>query len=183
MISDSSKIRFHVLIAGVHRPNVIRANMLWRRMSGTAVIGHYDPSLEGLENALKSITAEGNAEPYARLQEHHLYSDTGRALVQILPAELLPSKCLLDHPENAWTVSPNQESKPLAMKALWESLRTRCRSPKPPKFKSDDDRPVVCWRWIKQNGFKLCVRDMGERPSPKHRLRRIDKNAAYCPTN
>jgi hypothetical protein len=71
----------------------------------------------------------------------------------------------------------------MTMYELWCAICRRCSSPKPPNYRNRDKRPTVCCRWKGRNGFGLFVRDMGERPSPFHRLRRIDRNAAFSPSN
>jgi hypothetical protein len=59
---DKRQIYLHVLIAGLQGDNVRRANALWRRMAGVAVIGQTDPSegspgpaLKLVENAVELI--------------------------------------------------------------------------------------------------------------------------------
>jgi hypothetical protein len=41
----------------------------------------------------------------------------------------------------------------------------------------------VCKRWRGNDGFQNFLKDMGERPSPKHRLSRLNKNRDFTPSN
>lgn len=42
---------------------------------------------------------------------------------------------------------------------------------------------TVCERWLGPNGFENFLKDMGERPSNKHSLDRIDNDNGYSPDN
>lgn len=58
---------------------------------------------------------------------------------------------------------------------------TRCTNQKCHAFKNYGGRGIkVCERWMKFANFYA---DMGQRPSLKHSLDRIDTNGDYCPTN
>jgi hypothetical protein len=64
---------------------------------------------------------------------------------------------------------------------VWKSMRARCNN------KSDLDYPAyggrgirVCARW---DDFANFLADMGERPSDKHSIDRIDTNGNYEPSN
>jgi hypothetical protein len=63
----------------------------------------------------------------------------------------------------------------------WVNMRTRCENPKATQWKWYGARGVtVCERW---KTFGLFLEDMGERPSKKHTLDRIDGAKGYEPGN
>jgi hypothetical protein len=63
----------------------------------------------------------------------------------------------------------------------WGAMFTRCYNQKIPKYKDYGGRGItVCDRWHKFENFWA---DMGNRPSPKHSLDRIDVNGNYEPQN
>lgn len=63
----------------------------------------------------------------------------------------------------------------------WVSMKTRCSNPKCDRFANYGGRGIkVCERW---NDFRNFLTDMGEKPSPKHSLDRIDTNGDYTPEN
>jgi hypothetical protein len=65
--------------------------------------------------------------------------------------------------------------------AVWMNMKDRCRNPKKASFKHYGGRGIkVCERW---QSFTQFFADMGQRPSPKHRLDRIDVNGDYEPAN
>jgi hypothetical protein len=45
------------------------------------------------------------------------------------------------------------------------------------------DKIKVCKRWLGDKGFQNFLEDMGKRPTPKHRLSRLDKKRDYTPQN
>lgn len=67
----------------------------------------------------------------------------------------------------------------------WQSMKTRCYNRKCPQYPNYGGRGInVCPRWLEQpNGFKNFYEDMGDRPSKKHSLDRIDVNGPYSPSN
>lgn len=66
--------------------------------------------------------------------------------------------------------------------AAWQALRDRCLNPRNRSFPSYGGRGIsVCDRW--QDSFESFFADMGERPSAKHSIDRIDNNAGYAPAN
>src|SRR5262245_66674580 len=69
----------------------------------------------------------------------------------------------------------------IAEYAIWMNMKDRSRNPKKPDYKHYGGRGIkVCERWqLFQNFFA----DMGPRPSPEHRLDRIDLNGDYEPAN
>ncbi len=64
---------------------------------------------------------------------------------------------------------------------IWADMRQRCMNPKYKQFKDYGGRGItVCDRW---DDFTNFAEDMGERPSSKHSLERIDNNKGYSPDN
>lgn len=65
---------------------------------------------------------------------------------------------------------------------IWVTMVYRCNNV---KCKNYGGRGIkVCDRWLPKNlGFENFINDMGERPSPKHSIDRIDVNGDYCPEN
>jgi hypothetical protein len=61
----------------------------------------------------------------------------------------------------------------------WVSMIRRCKSKRPYL----DKGIKVCDRWLGEKGFEHFVHDMGERPSSKHSIDRIDVYGDYCPEN
>lgn len=63
----------------------------------------------------------------------------------------------------------------------WGSMRQRCLNPKHKDFHRYGGRGIkVCERWAHIANF---VQDVGEKPSPKHTLDRIDNDGDYEPGN
>src|SRR5215217_4173529 len=57
---------------------------------------------------------------------------------------------------------------------VWRGMRKRCEDPNHKAFKNYGGRGIkVCRRWQK---FEAFLADMGERPSPKHSIDRIDND-------
>lgn len=70
----------------------------------------------------------------------------------------------------------------------WAMMLTRCRNKQFPKYKDYGARGIsVCPRWEKGenglSGFQCFMQDMGNKPTPKHSLDRIDNNGNYEPSN
>lgn len=64
---------------------------------------------------------------------------------------------------------------------VWKKVRARCNNPKDDHFKWYGAKGVsVCSRW---NDFRSFRADMGERPSAKHSIDRIDNSKGYEPGN
>ncbi len=64
----------------------------------------------------------------------------------------------------------------------WINMNRRCKDPKTPKYPDYGGRGIiVCERW--RHCFPAFLADMGERPSVKHSLDRIDVNSNYEPGN
>lgn len=63
----------------------------------------------------------------------------------------------------------------------WKALRGRCNNKNNKGYKNYGKRGInVCKRW---DSFENFLSDMGEKPSPKHCIDRIDTNAGYSPEN
>ncbi len=63
----------------------------------------------------------------------------------------------------------------------WRHMCSRCNNPKDPKFYAYGARGInVCDRWF---SFLNFARDMGEPPSPKHSIDRINNDGPYCKEN
>lgn len=67
---------------------------------------------------------------------------------------------------------------------IWIDMKRRCNNASYHAYKYYGGRGIkVCDRWDGDNGFENFVNDMGDRPSKKHSLDRIDVNGDYCPEN
>lgn len=63
----------------------------------------------------------------------------------------------------------------------WLSMRQRCTNPNSTRYNRYGARGItVCERW---NLFENFLADMGERPSRKFSIDRINNNGNYCPEN
>jgi hypothetical protein len=70
---------------------------------------------------------------------------------------------------------------PTALYRAWANMRTRCNNPKSTQYPYYGARGIaVCDRW---SSFEAFREDVGEKPSPKHSLDRIDPNGNYEPGN
>lgn len=66
----------------------------------------------------------------------------------------------------------------------WDGIKQRCYNPNDTKYKYYGNRGIeVCKRWLGEDGFNNFLKDMGERPSPKHTIDRVDVNGDYEPSN
>lgn len=64
---------------------------------------------------------------------------------------------------------------------IWVGIRTRCLTASNKAYKHYGGRGIkICERWGEFNNF---FADMGQRPSPKHSVERVDNNGDYCPEN
>ncbi len=64
----------------------------------------------------------------------------------------------------------------------WCSMKGRCCNQKNKAFKDYGGRGIkVCDRWL--NSFENFLADMGERPTPKHSIDRINNDGNYEPSN
>lgn len=65
---------------------------------------------------------------------------------------------------------------------IWKGIKNRCLNSNATAWKYYGGRGItVCDEW--ENDFAAFHRDMGERPSPKHSIDRIDNNGNYCKEN
>jgi len=65
--------------------------------------------------------------------------------------------------------------------AVWRSMHGRCNNPKDKSYKRYGGRGIrVCDRW---RDFSLFIKDMGERPSKKHSIDRINNDGNYESNN
>lgn len=65
---------------------------------------------------------------------------------------------------------------------IWHGLRSRCKNPKEPAFPKYGGRGItVCEAW--DQSFEQFLADVGQRPSPKHTIDRIDNDRGYEPGN
>lgn len=65
--------------------------------------------------------------------------------------------------------------------SVWASMLKRCRNPKALNYERYGARGIrVCDRWLDFGCFLI---DMGERPSSKHQIDRIDNSGNYEPEN
>ena len=60
-------------------------------------------------------------------------------------------------------------------------MRGRCQNPKDPNYPKYGGRNIsVCSEW---EDFSVFLSDMGDRPTPKHTLERVDVDGNYCVGN
>jgi hypothetical protein len=66
----------------------------------------------------------------------------------------------------------------------WRAMRDRCELASHPHYQRYGGRGIrVCEQWLGPEGFANFLRDMGERPSGKHSIDRIDNEGHYEPSN
>lgn len=64
---------------------------------------------------------------------------------------------------------------------IWSGMIQRCTNPKRKGYQNYGGRGIkVTERWRRFENF---IADMGQRPSSKHSIDRIDNNGDYCPQN
>ncbi len=65
---------------------------------------------------------------------------------------------------------------------VWTKIIARCENQKDKAYPWYGGRGVsVCSRW--RNSFTDFAEDMGEKPTPRHTVERVDTNGNYCPEN
>ena len=65
--------------------------------------------------------------------------------------------------------------------SVWSGMKARCTNPKEQNFEFYGGRGITfCERW---SSFKSFYDDMGQRPTPKHSIDRVDVNGSYEPDN
>lgn len=73
-----------------------------------------------------------------------------------------------------------------ALWRTWVNIHTRCYNTNVPEWARWGGRGIqVCVRWHRgtPNAFQNFVSDMGERPSSKHSIDRINNDWSYMPSN
>jgi hypothetical protein len=66
----------------------------------------------------------------------------------------------------------------------YESMLSRCYKISNPRYERYSSKGItVCDRWLGPNGFWIFVRDMGDKPSRRYSLDRIDNDKGYSPDN
>ena len=64
---------------------------------------------------------------------------------------------------------------------IWISMRERCNNPNAKQYKDYGGRGIkICKEW---DDVEIFCQDMGERPSIRHSLDRIDNDKGYCKEN
>lgn len=64
----------------------------------------------------------------------------------------------------------------------WDSMKQRCYNKNNNRYKNYGERGIkVCDRWL--NSFENFLEDMGQKPSRKHTLDRLDNKLGYCKNN
>lgn len=67
---------------------------------------------------------------------------------------------------------------------VFHNMRQRCYNKNHKFYNRYGARDIkVCDRWLETRGFINFMKDMGERPSDRHQLDRIDNNGGYSPEN
>lgn len=65
---------------------------------------------------------------------------------------------------------------------IWKAMKTRCCNPNTNDWNDYGGRGIaVCERWT--NSFENFLADMGECPTTKHSIDRINNEGNYCPEN
>jgi hypothetical protein len=83
-----------------------------------------------------------------------------------------------------WTVEKREEHglRNTAEYRVWDSMKSRCYNPKNTYYEYYGGRGItICDRWLKS--FSAFYEDMGQKPSPKHSIDRINPNGNYEPEN
>jgi hypothetical protein len=63
----------------------------------------------------------------------------------------------------------------------WQSMKARCQNPSDKRYKNYGGRGIsICPEW---ESFETFFADMGQRPSSKHSIDRIDNSKGYSPDN
>ncbi len=65
---------------------------------------------------------------------------------------------------------------------VWAGMMLRCTNTNEKSYKNYGGRGIkVCEQWTRS--FETFLADMGERPSPRHSIERIDNHGDYCASN
>ena len=66
--------------------------------------------------------------------------------------------------------------------ATWQNMKRRCYDTNNTKYHRYGGRGIkVCDAWL--NDFAQFIKDMGDKPSPRHTVDRIDNDGDYTPDN
>ena len=66
--------------------------------------------------------------------------------------------------------------------ATWSRMKLRCYDPNNPKYERYGARGIiVCDRWL--DNFEAFFKDMGQKPSKRHSIGRINNDGPYSPEN
>jgi len=67
---------------------------------------------------------------------------------------------------------------------VWHAMRRRCNDSRISSYQNYGGRGIkVCERWNGPDSFPNFIKDMGQKPSPKHTLERRDNESDYTPEN
>jgi hypothetical protein len=90
--------------------------------------------------------------------------------------------CLKGEELNARQGHENHGLRDSAEYKIWQVMKKRCYNVKHRDYRGYGGAGVtVCEPW--RNSFLTFYRDVGPRPSPAHRLRRIREDEGFCPEN
>ena len=65
---------------------------------------------------------------------------------------------------------------------IWQNIKNRCTNPNSDNYSYYGGRGIkMCPRWF--NSFECFYKDMGDPPSKKHSIDRVDNNGNYEPSN
>lgn len=77
---------------------------------------------------------------------------------------------------------PSLRQRYLSEHGTWTRMRRRCSNPLDKDWRLYGERGIkACERW--DGSFKAFLADMGDKPSPRHSIDRIDNNGDYEPGN
>jgi len=94
---------------------------------------------------------------------------------------LVHGRSMCCHKCSTVTHGENRNNKPTPTHQSWSDMIKRCTNKKSKFYKNYGGRGIkVCERWKTFENFKA---DMGERPSKKHTLNRINNDGNYEPGN
>lgn len=83
---------------------------------------------------------------------------------------------------DAWVLGIEGRLRDMPEYTAWTNMKTRCTNPKSSHYADYGGRGIaICDRWL--NSFGAFLDDMGQRPSSRHSVDRIDLNRGYCPEN
>lgn len=85
---------------------------------------------------------------------------------------------------NVVTHGETRNGKRTAEYVTWFSMRHRCSNRSHSRYASHGGRGIkVCARWQGEEGYANFLADMGRRPSPCHRFRRLHLDGDFSPEN